>query len=56
MMRGRKNMKTRCQMRLTWSRKTIGDSSDVLGITRGAKEEGLGPRREYKTQYNQKYC
>ena len=30
--RGRKNMKTRCQMRLTCSRKIIGDSSNVLGI------------------------
>ena len=39
-------MKTRCQMGLTCSRKIIENSSNVLGITRGgAKQEVLGPQK-----------
>jgi hypothetical protein len=43
---GRKNMKTRCQMGLAWCRKTIGNSINVLGITKGAKQEVVGPRSQ----------
>ena len=34
------------KMRFTWGRKTIEDYINVLGITRGAKQEVLGPRSE----------
>ena len=30
---GRNNMKTRCQMGLSWGKKTIENSINVLGIT-----------------------
>ena len=39
-------MKTRCQMGLTCSRKIIENSSNVWGITKGgAKQEVLGPQK-----------
>jgi hypothetical protein len=40
----RKNLKRRWQMRLSWGRNTIENSSNVLGVTRGAKPEILGSR------------
>ena len=41
-------------MRLAWGRKTIENPSNVLGITRWANQEIVGPISEYKIQYNQK--
>jgi hypothetical protein len=42
---GRKNMKRRCQMRLSWGRNTIENSSNVLGIIRGGQTRCFRPQK-----------